>query len=183
MIGVSTEERGPAGCCLCRLLALCPSQPLALGMVLVNDFIDMAILQCAASRGLRSFFDVSLSKLLSLSSCLTSIAAISTILYNSDSLLTLSLQLLFQVCVFSFKADPNASTSREISFQSCVQHPHRLTTASVVWIWNTTLSLSILHACRSWLPSVSHWFSSLLTLPPPFGRGTGRRNRHTMHCL
>ena len=56
------------------------------------------------------------SMLLSLSSCLSSIAAISSVLYNSDSLLTLSLQLLFQVCVFSFKADPNASVSREISF-------------------------------------------------------------------
>ena len=124
------------------------------------------------------FLCISLSTLLSLSSCLSFIAAISIILSKSDSLLTLSLQLLFQVCVFSFKVDPNASISREISFHfsrcssfstchvSFVQQPHRLATASVVWIWNTNLSLTILHAWRSWLSSVSHCFSSLLTLPP-----------------
>ena len=42
------------------------------------------------------------SKLLSLSPCLSSIAASSTSLYNYDSLLALPLQLLLQVFVFSF---------------------------------------------------------------------------------
>ena len=102
-------------------------------------------------------FNVSLSMLLSLSSCLSSIAAISIILNNFDYILTLSLQLLFQVYVFSFKVDPNASISREISFRlpwgfelfhlSCELCPAS-STASVVWIWNTTLSLTILDACR-----------------------------------
>ena len=53
---------------------------------------------------------------LSLSSCLSSIAESSTILYNFDSLLALSLQLLVYVFDSSFKADPSASMSAEISF-------------------------------------------------------------------
>ena len=55
--------------------------------------------------------DVSFFVLLS-----SSIAASSTNLCNFDSLSALSLQLMVQVFDFSFKADPSASISAEISF-------------------------------------------------------------------
>ena len=59
---------------------------------------------------------MSFSMFLSLSLCLSSIAAISIILFNYDCLWTLSLQFFFPVCASFFEADSNASISGEISF-------------------------------------------------------------------
>ena len=68
------------------------------------------------------------------------------------------------------------------SFSTChlsfVKHPHQLATANVVWFWNSTLSLAILHVYRSWFSSVSHCFSSLLTLPHFWERGRKTKLTH-----
>ena len=93
--------------------------------------------------------------LLSLPSCLSSIAASSTILYNSGSLLALSLQLLVKYSTVLSRLTPT-HPSRQRSLSIClevsnsstyrvsfVQPPHQLTAANVVWFWNTTLSLAI----------------------------------------
>ena len=59
----------------------------------------------------------------SLSSCLSSIAVSSIILYNSDSLSALSLQLLVHVFDLSFKADP-AHLSQQRSLSICLELFH-----------------------------------------------------------
>ena len=98
----------------------------------------------------------------SVSSCFSSFVAISVILYSSVSLLALSLQLLFQVCVFfSTLSLTHPSQGRSLSIcpgrssfstyhVSFDQLPPRPTTASGFWVWDSNPFLTIRYAFRSW---------------------------------
>ena len=120
--------------------------------------------------------------LLSLCSCLSSTAACSTFLYNSDSHLALSLQLLSQVFVFYFTMVPTASISAESlstgleALYSSTYHANFVQplsqqfVADVTWFFYTTLFGAIFPAFRSWHVSKTHSFFSPLTQPPVWER-------------
>ena len=129
-----------------------------------------------------SCFEKSLSTLLSLFSCLASIAASSTILYNSASLLALSLCSSWSKCLSFLSRLTPKHPSRQRSPSICLdvsnsstchvsfdRLPPRARIANGSWVWNANPFLTIRYASRSWHVSKPHPSFSLLT-PVPFSQ-------------